>query len=424
MKVLSFDVGIKNLAACIIEWNSSTDSIGQSNLQIHYWDIINLLSSHNDKKHVDLSIDKCLFDGCKIKPKSYVNLDSVKYCFCTKHLTKKDILMANVTKSYDDSKWLQIKNKGISQCMKCDCKNIKSTLQTFYVNDKLNQTLCAKHYKIYMSKYSKSIAKICPIKKSKVDNMTTNEIKFHLIKCLEERAHILLNVDAILIENQPALANPKMKGVADTLYTWFMIRGTFDKHLNNSTINEVKFISPSNKLKEFDQKKIKEAKDTGNMKKAYDLTKALSVEITKMILASYGFNKWLDIILKFDKKDDLADSFLQGWYVLNDIFYDKPYIEWQKLYADTVINVNTNVEEKITSINFNIEPELSIAKVSKSVKSSKFVKSSKSNIITSNNNKKIKLQPLSSNVIDLIDSISLNQLIKSVKSVKSVKSIN
>jgi hypothetical protein len=41
-----------------------------------------------------------------------------------------------------------------------------------------------------------------------------------------------------------------MKGLSDTLYTWFLIRGVKDK-LNNSTINKVSFISPSNKLKKF-----------------------------------------------------------------------------------------------------------------------------------------------------------------------------
>ena len=42
MRVLSFDVGIKNLAACIVEWNDSSNlsEDPKSNLKIHYWTII------------------------------------------------------------------------------------------------------------------------------------------------------------------------------------------------------------------------------------------------------------------------------------------------------------------------------------------------------------------------------------------------
>lgn len=39
-----------------------------------------------------------------------------------------------------------------------------------------------------------------------------------------------------------------MKGLSDTIYTWFLIRGIVDK-IDNSIITKVSFISPSNKLK-------------------------------------------------------------------------------------------------------------------------------------------------------------------------------
>ena len=43
MKVLSFDVGIKNLAACVLEWSDSDDK--RANLKIHHWEIINLIEN-------------------------------------------------------------------------------------------------------------------------------------------------------------------------------------------------------------------------------------------------------------------------------------------------------------------------------------------------------------------------------------------
>ena len=102
-----------------------------------------------------------------------------------------------------------------------------------------------------MDKVISSSNKICPIKIKKVKDMTTDDLKFHLVKCLDERKEYLLtNVDMVLIENQPTFKNPTMKAISDTLYTWFMIRGIVDATLNNSSIKKIKFISPSNKLKE------------------------------------------------------------------------------------------------------------------------------------------------------------------------------
>jgi hypothetical protein len=145
----------------------------------------------------------------------------------------------------------------------------------------------------------------------------------------------------VLIENQPTFKNPTMKSVSDTIYTWFMIRGIVDAEINNSIIKDVKFISPSNKLREFNTETIDEADD--NQK--YKITKKLSIENTKTILASYGLNESINRILSFDKKDDLADSFLQGWYVLNSMHKDRLYTEWQTLYADIRLDVKTDVAE-------------------------------------------------------------------------------
>ena len=61
---------------------------------------------------------------------------------------------------------------------------------------------------------------------------------------------------------------------------------------------------------------------------------------------SYELNQWIDVIMSHQKKDDLADSFLQGWYVLNNMNEDKLYSEWKILYDNIVIKVADLVEEK------------------------------------------------------------------------------
>ena len=46
----------------------------------------------------------------------------------------------------------------------------------------------------------------------------------------------LLEANVVVIENQPSIKNPKMKSVAETLYSWFLIRGIIDKEKNNSIL--------------------------------------------------------------------------------------------------------------------------------------------------------------------------------------------
>lgn len=343
MRVLSFDVGIKNLACCILEWNETDNK--KSNLKIHYWDIINLVES---QKQTDQNLlpNKCYYDKCNGKVKSFIEFNDVKYCFCSKHLSQKDALLQPIIEPYKEEKWIQVKDV---KCMKCqdDTQTVskqKTSRKTYYQNQDLNMILCSKHYKSLIDKVNNILNKIYPIKNKKVKDLTTNDLKYQLVRCLDQKKEIILkNIDMVLIENQPTFKNPTMKAISDTLYTWFMIRGIADKEINNASIGEIKFISPSNKLKEFDKKTIDEADET----KKYKMTKKLSVENTKTILASYGLNNWVNHILSYDKKDDLADSFLQGWYVLNNKYEDKLYGEWQDLYKDIVIEVKDNIEVKI-----------------------------------------------------------------------------
>jgi len=399
MKVLSFDVGIKNLAACVLEWDNSNDL--KSNLKIHYWEIINLLSSHSKSSEKINNYICCGKDSkkniCDKKAKSFVEFNGIKYCFCTKHLNSKDELLNPLFESYSENNWIQEKNLVCETCNVAELANsselvnpselansselvnvvkvkVKTDRKTYFANKSLKCTLCSKHYKIIMGKIETAKTKIYPIKNKKVKDMTSDDLKFHLVKCLDERKeYLLLNVDMVLIENQPTFKNPTMKAISDTLYTWFMIRGIVDKELNNSTIQKIRFISPSNKLKEFDQKTIEEATEAHKYKE----TKKLSIENTKTILLSYGLNQWIDVIMSHQKKDDLADSFLQGWYILNNMNEDKLYSEWRILYDMTVLKVADLVENKTTSLKKGLKINLTESAKTKSAKT-KSAKSTKS----------------------------------------------
>ena len=76
-------------------------------------------------------------------------------------------------------------------------------------------------------------------------------------------------------------------------------------------------MSPSNKLKladEGDSKKLVKLK--GDEAKTYKLTKSLGIKYCRELIES---TQWNDIFEQHKKKDDLADSFLQGMYYFNEM---------------------------------------------------------------------------------------------------------
>lgn len=291
MRILSFDVGIKNLAVCLLECNDNK-------IIIDTWDVINIIE--------DTKIDelKCLYNNCDKKVKSYIDFNSNKYYFCTKHLSNKNELVFN---NFSKNNWNEINNNICSKCLD------NKTKKKLFNNNILNETFCSKHYNSLMKNIGISSNKIYNINSIKTKDLSIDFIKESLINVLDSHLDKFCKVDYVYIENQPTLKNPSMKAISDTIYTWFLIRCIIDKNLNNSSIQKIKFISPSNKLKEFDKKSIEEADD----KNKYKETKKLSIDITKKLLKYYNLDDWNIFFMSHKKQDDLADCFLQGIYILN-----------------------------------------------------------------------------------------------------------
>jgi hypothetical protein len=189
---------------------------------------------------------------------------------------------------------------------------------------------------------------------------------------LNERPH-LLNNDVVVIENQPSLKNPKMKSVQMILYSYFVILGKINGNGDKSTsyIDKIEFCSASNKLKVYDGPKIILEEKVSKRKKAivkvdtidaidainvvdtidtvdinieiksenpsenpseinkisekqvkksntvkYADKKRLAIEHVKYYLEKPIAKEYKDFFNDHKKKDDLADSFLQGLYFL------------------------------------------------------------------------------------------------------------
>jgi hypothetical protein len=145
----------------------------------------------------------------------------------------------------------------------------------------------------------------------------------------------LLDVDIVVIENQPSLKNPQMKSIQMILYSYFLILGKVIGNGENSIsyIDKIDFCSASNKLKVYDGPKIvleekinkrkkkiienTENTEESNLKKnkiKYSDKKKLAIEHTKYYLEKN--DKYINFFNNHGKKDDLADSFLQGLYYI------------------------------------------------------------------------------------------------------------
>jgi len=120
-------------------------------------------------------------------------------------------------------------------------------------------------------------------------SFTLVELGRQIMKCYAD-----FNVDLVLIENQIGPLASKMKAVQGLVIQYWLMRGA-----------KVECISACNKLKLFHSEKT-----------TYSQRKKLSIHYTKQLLE---LNQLTTSFLTHKKKDDLADTFLQGvWYFHNN----------------------------------------------------------------------------------------------------------
>ncbi len=277
MKILSVDVGIKNLGLCILETTNE-------GFNIIYWDSINLIEE---------KINMC---NCKIN-----NKKSCKPC------NKQAVFFKNnnfFCKSHANASNYQLPTSNLTK----------------YKNLKLSElkTLC-ENYNIISDENTKN-SKIKAIE-SFIDNNVLQNINILNTKSInlidigigiknnldKLDIFILKDIDYVLIENQISPIANRMNCIQGMIAQYFLMKN----------MEKILFISAANKLKLF----------IGNKKTTYSERKKISVKLTKELLIKNICNnnqkeKIIDLFNRSKKRDDLADCFLQGlWYLAenNDI---------------------------------------------------------------------------------------------------------
>jgi hypothetical protein len=282
MKILSIDVGIKNLSFCLFDIQTLLSKEETNNIKIIKWDNIDL-SEKTESKCIE--IDK---NGLCDKPAKFTK-DSK--CYCLKHSKKHSFLQP------------------------------KTDLKPSYINKQKIQNLieiCDKYKITYENPPKKSniitlindfVTNNCfiPVEKTnatKVNLVTIGrniQNKFDEILCDH-----LDTINTIIIENQIGPIANKMKTIQGMISQYFIMK-------NNNI--QIEFISASNKLKDF------LPKDKDKVKTDYKQRKKLGVQTClEMVNTDFRFKEWETFFNKHTKKDDLSDCFLQGlWFIRHKI---------------------------------------------------------------------------------------------------------
>lgn len=265
MKLLSIDVGIKNLALCLF------DIENKDKYEIEKWNVVSLCNE---------AIVNC---SCGKK---------ATYCYDKNYYCKKHSKDSGLTISPVELEIKKLKKKKISE--------IKETLITHQIEfDPKKSKVSLLEYlepefeKNYVLPFSNQI---------KTTDMNLIEIGINLKQKMDE-LYGNIKIDTVIIENQISPIANRMKTLQGMIAQYFIMKDT----------NDIHFISAANKLKDYVSKKT-----------TYNERKGLGIEICEeLLINNEQFGNHLDMFHKHKKKDDLADCFLQGiWYLRDKIIYN------------------------------------------------------------------------------------------------------
>jgi len=315
--VVSIDVGIKNLAVCIFNVSISPSTCIKNNnkCSIIHWDVINLC----DEEKVRYC-DHCKFQAVYQKCVSTTSTESSAYNIETKDIDTSSV--SSISSSCSDDEVVEeeyeyyckrhSKSIDIAGLPPLPSKLEPNVLKKCKYNELVS--LCDEENiileKINNKKLSKTqiltgISKYCKttylelISKFKINakDISLIDIGTRLVVAFDRVKHMMnFQNTTVLIENQISPLANRMKTIQGMITQYFIM----------NRVHDVIFVSSINKLKDF----VTESGDYNDRKKK-------GVLICKdIIMSSDNFSEKAALLEKSKKKDDMADSFLQGlWYL-------------------------------------------------------------------------------------------------------------
>ena len=287
MKILSIDVGIKNLAYCLLH----ADSDGT--YAILKWDVLNLCGK---PPTCNICNKPAKYTGKKMNE---TNTANILLHFCATHAKKSEFKMPETALTLKKIKAMKL-------------IQLNEIVKDFHISlpeghNKKEQIL--KEVIAYMDKHM--LTTTTSVAANSVDLVS---LGIALQQTFDtELQNEIATIDQIIIENQISPIANRMKTLQGMIAQYFIMR--------NKT--KIVFVSSANKLKGYDMdqdhaQSVEQAEQEGEKDKTtYSDRKKAGVKITLAQLNEHDlFGKWIPHFKTHKKKDDLADAFLQGiWYL-------------------------------------------------------------------------------------------------------------
>lgn len=296
MKIISFDVGVKNLAYCIIEITSETK------YHIYDWNILDLTKNPQENTENDIKNIKCYHTFCKKNPKYVSKNDDIYYCGI--HVKKQQYVLPKHQLS------------GISKFNKGELINHINQLKKKYPFVSLLYSTKLGSEKVSKNNIMDFISSLY-IKPYKSKNVSCKDISLievgKILKIVLREvidSHNINITDIVLIENQISPIASRMKTIQGMVTQFFI----------DHNIPNIHYISSSTKLKvkvnnDVNTSTYKDRKKCGiEILYDYFLENRIYKLREKDNHIDYDYSLWKEHFDKHKKKDDLADSFLQAVY--------------------------------------------------------------------------------------------------------------
>jgi hypothetical protein len=271
MKILSIDVGIKNLAFCLFYKPSASEQF-----KVSKWDVINLSQEETLT---------CGFTEKNILCNKQAKFKKDDKCYCVKHSKKQQYQIPSAEQKpsfINKQKISKLYEIADNNSIKYDQKIKKSDLVNL-INDHIQKT----YFETIESK--------------KASDVNLFNIGVNIKNKFNEIFKDVGKIDYVIIENQIGPLAIRMKTIQGMIVQYFI--------MSNLNVEHIEFISASNKLKDCDIKDKEKYSD----RKKIGIAKCLEI-----LTLDFRFNEHVNYFNSHKKKDDLSDSFLQGLWFINN----------------------------------------------------------------------------------------------------------
>ena len=323
-RVLSIDVGMKNLAYCLFEYDPHKLVAGEIKTPEHMmqlvnivaWDTVNLCDPDEPAAAAAAAskAPMCSHDGCKFAAKFASEAAAAAAAathYCTRHANASGYKMP-LPSGLGSTKTL--KKMGLEELRVFSGEYLSVSIPEKCEKSKLKllQHVTAALTAEYLIAVS---AKPKVVSAASLDLITIGR---NMHRRFDALPHLASGIDVVIIENQLSTLATRMKTLQGMITQYFIMRG----------VPDIRFISATNKLKLFS-----EEGGSGD----YADRKKRSIEITRALLTLLNVNVNVNVNVneqahappplmstkfeKHKKKDDLADCFLQGVWWLSETYY-------------------------------------------------------------------------------------------------------